>query len=89
MAGRPAARSISTTCPARTEWERARAIRLAPGRSVTLRWENDSGLTFLRRFEVDENYMFTVTQSVENSTRADVRLAPYGIIARHGEPSDI
>ena len=33
--------------------------------------------------------MFTVTQSVENTTGAEVRLAPYGIIARHGTPPDL
>jgi YidC/Oxa1 family membrane protein insertase len=71
-----------------TLWNVAEGDTLAPGRPLTLRWENDSGLTFLRRFEIDENYMFTVTQSVENGSQADARLAPYGIIARHGEPSD-
>ena len=38
---------------------------------------------------VDANYMFTMVQSVENRTGAEVRLAPYGIIARHGKPSDL
>ena len=33
--------------------------------------------------------MFTLTQSVENATGAEVRLQPYGIIARHGKPSDL
>jgi len=33
---------------------------------------------------IDPNYMFTVTQAVENATAAEVRMAPYGIIARHG-----
>jgi YidC/Oxa1 family membrane protein insertase len=33
--------------------------------------------------------MFTVTQSVENTTDTDQRLAPYGIVARHGEPETI
>ena len=30
--------------------------------------------------------MFTVTQTVANNSGAPVRLAPYGIVARHGEP---
>ena len=72
-----------------TEWEIAQGDTLAPGRPVTLRWDNDSGLSFERRFEVDENYMFTITQRVENNTEAETRLAPYGIIARHGEPDDL
>ncbi|WP_114966448.1 membrane protein insertase YidC [Alkalilacustris brevis] len=71
-----------------TEWSLREGETLAPGRPLILEWENARGMTFLRRFEVDDNYMFSVTQSVVNSTEGDVRLAPYGIIARHGEPSD-
>jgi YidC/Oxa1 family membrane protein insertase len=33
--------------------------------------------------------MFTVTQAVENTTGAEARLAPYGIVARHGLPDDL
>ena len=33
--------------------------------------------------------MFSVTQNVENTSGADVRLAPYGIVARHGLPDDL
>ena len=53
---------------------------------VTLRWDNGAGLIFRQTIAVDANYMFTVTQSVENTTGAEVRLAPYGIVARHGTP---
>ena len=28
-------------------------------------------------------------QSVENASGAEVRLAPYGIVARHGKPSNL
>ena len=33
--------------------------------------------------------MFTVTQSVENTSDATVSAAPYGIVARHGEPQNL
>ena len=38
---------------------------------------------------VDQNFMFTVTQSVENKGSAAVRVAPYGIVARHGKPDSV
>jgi YidC/Oxa1 family membrane protein insertase len=56
---------------------------------VTLRWDNGAGLVFRQTISVDDDYMFTVTQSVENATGAPVRLAPYGVIARHGTPPDL
>jgi YidC/Oxa1 family membrane protein insertase len=72
-----------------TPWTLARGERLAPGSPVTLAWENGVGLTFTRTFEVDANFMFTVTDAVANSGDTTVRLAPYGLVARHGEPSDL
>lgn len=53
---------------------------------VTLRWDNGAGLVFRRTFAVDEHYLFTVTQAVENNTGGDVALFPYARIARHGTP---
>ncbi len=70
----------------RTEWARETGEKLAPGSPVTLYWDNGEGLVFRRTISLDENYLFTISQSVENRTSAPVRLAPYGIISRHGTP---
>ncbi len=71
---------------ARTLWTLETGTTLAPGQPVTIVWDNGSGLIFRRAISVDENYLFTVTQTVENRTDSAVRVAPYGIIARHGIP---
>ena len=71
---------------ANTRWEQVGDHALTPDTPVTLRWESPSGLIFTRRIEIDGDFMFTVTQGVENPTDAELRLAPYGIIARHGRP---
>ncbi|MCB6180023.1 membrane protein insertase YidC [Rhodobacter sp. Har01] len=71
---------------ARTEWQIAKGTTLAPGQPVTLQWDNGKGLTFLREIAVDEDYLFTVSDTVQNGGTASVGLAPYGIIARHGLP---
>ncbi|MFE3838355.1 membrane protein insertase YidC [Pseudogemmobacter sonorensis] len=71
-----------------TEWTTASA-RLAPGHPVTLSWDNGKGLIFTREIAVDEEYMFSVTDSVQNTTGGDVTLAPYGQIRRHGLPQDL
>lgn len=72
-----------------TPWEIESGEELTPQTPITLIWANDTGLTFRRVISVDENYMFTVTQSVENAGSSAQRLAPYGVIARHGEPDDL
>ncbi|MGF1445819.1 MAG: membrane protein insertase YidC [Pikeienuella sp.] len=69
-----------------TPWEIESGRMLTPQSPVTLVWDNGEGLTFRRRIEVDDRYMMTVTQSVENATEAAVALAPYAYIARRGTP---
>ena len=53
---------------------------------VTIRYDNGAGLVFRRTFTVDENYLFSVQQSVENNSGAAVSLFPYSRVARHGTP---
>mgnify|MGYP001156555781 CR=1 FL=1 len=69
-----------------TEWTLAKGDRLSPGKPVTLSWNNGKGLEFNREISVDENYLFTVTETVKNTGTGDATLAPYGQIARHGLP---
>ncbi len=72
-----------------TPWRLESGEALTETTPVTLVWDNGAGLVFRRTMAIDDNYMFTITQSVENATAAAVRMAPYGIIARHGEPSNL
>ncbi len=60
--------------------------KLEPGQPVTLSWDNGEGLIFRQKIELDRNFMFTITQSIENKSAAAVDLAPYGLVTRHGEP---
>ena len=59
---------------------------LEPSQPVTLTWDNGEGLIFRQRIEIDTNFMFTITQSIENKGTATVDLATYGLVTRHGEP---
>ncbi|MFV0359709.1 membrane protein insertase YidC [Tropicimonas sp.] len=70
-----------------TLWALEGGEKLTPESAVTLRWDSPSGLIFRREISVDDKYMFTVIQSVQNPTGTAQRAAPYGIIARHGLPN--
>lgn len=72
-----------------TPWQQVGDNALTLDTPVTLRWDNGAGLIFTRTIRVDENYMFTVEQSVENTTDAPVSLDPYSILAQHGTPPDL
>ena len=59
---------------------------LAPGKPVKLTWDNGQGLLFALTVGLDDHFMFTVKQSVENKTDKPVTLFPWGLIVRFGEP---
>lgn len=61
---------------------------LSPAAPLVLTWSNGQGLTFERRYALDDQYMFTVTQSVTNAGRAAVVLHPYASLTRQGLPAD-
>ncbi|MCB1387852.1 MAG: membrane protein insertase YidC [Rhodobacteraceae bacterium] len=69
-----------------TPWQQVGDNALTVDTPVTLRWDNGAGLIFTRTIGIDTNYMFTVEQSVENTTDAAVSLDPYSILAQHGTP---
>lgn len=72
-----------------TEWQQVGGDVLGVDAPILLEWSNDRGQTFTREIAIDENYMFTITQSVINTGDSAVSMAPYGLIARHGMPSDL
>src|SRR5690606_31444946 len=59
---------------------------LTAATQVTLAYDNGARLIYRRTFSVDDNYLFTVEQSVENAGTGDVALFPYSRVARHGTP---
>lgn len=69
-----------------TVWSQDGAGTLTPETPVKLVWNNGAGLTFRRTIAVDADYMFTVTDAVENASGAEVKLYPYGRVHRYGTP---
>ncbi|MEM9108379.1 MAG: membrane protein insertase YidC, partial [Pseudomonadota bacterium] len=72
-----------------TAWTLTEGTELTSETPLTLAWNNGAGLLFERKIAIDEDFMFTVTQTVTNQTGAPVRLAPYGVLTRHGLPDDL
>ena len=72
---------------ASTKWTIESGSKLTPETPVTLKWDNGSGLIFRRTISVDESYMFTVAQEVENKSTSAVTLFPYALLSRHGRPN--
>jgi YidC/Oxa1 family membrane protein insertase len=69
-----------------TIWTAPQGAVLVPGKPLTLTWDNGEGLKFQRTIALDDDYVFTVTQSVTNNSQAPVNLFPYGRIKRQDMP---
>ena len=78
-----------TDVPGPTTLWTSRSTTLTPSSPVTLTWDNGKGLSFRRVISIDKNFMFNIEQSVSNASSTPVALAPYGQIARHGEPPNL
>ncbi|MEM6763092.1 MAG: membrane protein insertase YidC, partial [Pseudomonadota bacterium] len=70
----------------RTVWTLDGNDRLTPDTPVTLVYDTGAGLIYRRTIEVDEDYLFTVRQQVENNSGAEVTLFPYSRVRRQGTP---
>jgi YidC/Oxa1 family membrane protein insertase len=53
---------------------------------VTLTWDNGEGLKFTKILTLDENFMISVTQRVENTGAAATTLHPFALVKRNGLP---
>ena len=71
-----------------TVWQVVEGSTLAPAKPLVLRTQNGQGLTFTRKIEVDDKFMFTVTDTVANLGTGSVTLAPYASVQRQGIPND-
>ena len=71
-----------------TQWS-ATASNLTPNSPVTLVWTNKQNVTFKIHFEIDDNYLFNVSQIIENNSSSNIEVFPYRLIKRINLPDTI
>jgi len=72
-----------------TVWEQEGSGTLGIGTPVAMTWNNGDGLVFRRTITVDDKYMFTVKDEVQNNGSAPVALHPFALVSRHGIPQTL
>ncbi len=73
---------------ANTQWQVKDNDILQPDLPVTLYWDNGQNIRFERIIELDEAYVFTITQKIINNSGKDITLHPYALISQKDIPSD-
>lgn len=56
---------------------------LIPGKTITLTWNNGNGLEFVRKISLDQNYLFTIDDTIFNNSDQEIDLFPYALISRN------
>jgi YidC/Oxa1 family membrane protein insertase len=72
-----------------TPWRLTAGSVLTPTTPVTLTWDNGAGLRFTRVVSVDDQYLFTVADTVANFGTQPITIAPYGSVERQGLPPSL
>jgi len=75
--------SVPTT---KTVWKVKGNSKLSVGNPIIIEWNNKSGLIFRKKIELDEKFLFRVTQEIENKSSKRVELYPYAQITRNIAP---
>jgi len=70
----------------KTIWKVVGNNKLTPNNPINLRWKNDQGIIFEKKISIDDEYLFTVDQSIKNTTEKKYNFYPYGQIIRNSAP---
>ncbi len=85
--GWAASNNTNTSLPTKNSiWKIVGNNKLSVGNSVVAEWNNKSGLIFRKKIELDEKFLFRITQEVQNNSSQRVELYPYAQITRNQDP---
>ena len=85
--GWAASKITNTSLPTKNSlWKVVGNNKLSVGNPVTAEWNNKSGIIFRKKIELDEKFLFRVTQEVQNNSSKRVELYPYAQITRNQDP---
>ena len=56
---------------------------------VIIQWDNKEGIIFEKKIELDDKYLFKISQQVKNNTNSTIELFPYAQMTRNKIPDDI
>lgn len=70
-----------------TRWALTSGKVLTPQSPIVLQYRSTEDLVFERTISVDEQYMFTIADTVRNEGAATRTIAPNGVVRRYGNPT--
>lgn len=68
-------------------WQIKEGKKLTPNSPITLEWNSREGLIFSKKIEIDDKYLFKITETVRNDKNKAVDLFHYGQITKNAKPT--
>ena len=62
---------------------------LTPGNPIVLEWDNNEGLIFTKKIELDDKFLFKISQGIKNTSNKSYEFFPYAQITRNYKPDVI
>ena len=59
---------------------------LTPNNPVIIEWDNGDGLIFSKKIELDDKFLFKITQNIKNNSNKSFQFYPYAQITRNSKP---
>ena len=69
-----------------TLWQVKNNTLLSPNNPIILEWDNKEGLIFTKKIELDNEFLFKITQSIKNNSNKSFQFFPYAQITRNYKP---
>jgi len=69
-----------------TIWKVKGNNNLRPNNPIILEWNNGEDLIFTKKFELDDKFLFRITQSIKNNSNKSFQFYPYAQITRSAKP---
>jgi len=68
-------------------WQIKDGKKLTPTTPVTLEWNNREGIIFSKKMEVDNKYLFKITETIRNEKNKTIELFHYSQITKNTKPT--
>ena len=72
-----------------SEWIIKGNNTLSDSSPIILQWNNKEGIIFEKKIELDNKYLFKISQQVKNNSGSSIDLFPYAQMTRNKIPDDI
>lgn len=68
-------------------WQIREGKKLTPTSPVTLEWNNKDGIIFSKKIEIDDKYLFKITETIRNEKNKTIELFHYSQITKNTKPN--